>query len=383
MKMTDIVQLFSGICVVIDEDVNANEKTPNGIQKINQSLESNHFPILKYECIPDNDTISNWHSISFVILDWNLSGIHPIPHATILDNIEFIKLLKSICFVPLFIFSDEDPHTIEVTLSDQGINIQNNPIFIKRKDDIDTTEKLFSEITNWIKNTPSIYVLKEWEKVTREAKTRMLYDLSSVHPSWPSVLAESFNNDGGDTSWELTNSLQSNLSYRIEFPKFDEEILVTKQEGITKEEIRKILECERFIPNNKLPDYPFAGDIYFIENNYYVNIRPDCDIIRERKELYLLKGNVVDESNINSESDDRIVFYKGEFQEKNNNCYVGFINGKILQISLRKLTIKKWKEIKSNRQGRLLPPFITKIQQKYSAYIQRQGLPSIPKQAIM
>lgn len=380
--MTDIVQLFSGICVVIDEAINANEKVPNGIQKIYQSLESKHFPILKYESIPDNEIISNWHSISFVILDWNLSGLHPIPQATILDNIEFIKLLTSTCFVPLFIFSDEEPHTIEVALSEQGINVQNSPIFIKRKEDLDTTEKLFSEIMNWITNTPSIYVLKEWEKVTREAKTRMLYELSSVHPSWPSVLAESFDDDGGDISWELTNSLQSNLSYRIEFPEYDKQIIVSKQEGITKEEIRKILECERFIPNDKLPDYPFAGDIYLIDGNYYVNIRPDCDIIREKKDLFLLKGIVVDESKINSESEDRIVFYQGEFQEKINNCYVAFIYGKILRFSLRKISIKKWNEIKNNRQGRLLPPFITKIQQKFSAYIQRQSLPSIPEQAI-
>ena len=61
---------------------------------------------------------------------------------------------------------------------------------------------------------------------------------------------------------------------------------------------------------------------------------------------------------------------------------MAFVDGKILSFSLRKLSIKKWNEIKDNRQGRLLPPYITKIQQKYSAYIQRQGLPSIPKEAI-
>lgn len=55
---------------------------------------------------------------------------------------------------------------------------------------------------------------------------------------------------------------------------------------------------------------------------------------------------------------------------------------RILSFSLRKLSIKKWNDIKDCRCGRLLPPFITKIQQKYSSYIQRQGLPSIPKEAI-
>ena len=111
--MTDIIQLFSGIGVVIDEAVNAMEQIPNGIQKITQSIESNHIPLLKYENIPELDTLTNLHSISFLILDWNLSGIRPIPEATVNDNVEFIKRLHEICFVPLFIFSDEDPHAIE------------------------------------------------------------------------------------------------------------------------------------------------------------------------------------------------------------------------------------------------------------------------------
>lgn len=380
--MTDIIQLFSGIGVVIDEAINTKDNRPNGIQKIVQSLESKHIPLLLFEDLPDDEVISKLHSISFLILDWNLSGAQPIPKATIDDNIVFLQKLKETCFSPLFIFSDEDPHTIEVALSGNGITAENSPIFIKRKDELDTVEKLFGEIESWLKKTPSIYVLKEWEKATREAKTMMLTELSSIHPFWPSVLIKAIQDDGGDKNWELMNSLQNNLSYRIVFPKFDNDIIGLQKEGITKEEVRKIIECERFVPNNKLPDYPFAGDIYLIDDNYYINIRPDCDIIREKKDLYLLKGNVIEEAKINSNTDDKIVFSQGEFQEKINNCFVAFVDGKILCFSLRKLAIKKWNEVKSNRCGRLLPPFITKIQQKYSSYIQRQGLPSIPNQAI-
>lgn len=380
--MTDIIQLFSGIGVVIDEAIYAKESQPNGIQKIVQSIKDKDIPVLAYEELPTEEILSKLHSISFVILDWNLSGVQPIPQATIDDNIDFLQKLKEICFVPIFIFSDEDSHTIEVNLSEKGMTAQNSPIFIKKKDELNTAEKLFNEIEKWMKQTPSVYVMKEWEKATRKAKTTMMSDLSSIHPSWPSVLAESVQSDGGDWGWELMNSLQSNLSYRIAVPQFDNTIIEIKKEGITKEEIRRVLECERFIPNTKLPDYPFAGDIYLIDNCYYVNIRPDCDIIREKKDLYLLKGNVIDETKINSNANENIVFNQGSFQEKINNCIVAFVDGKILSFSLRKLTIEKWNDIKNKRQGRLLPPFITKIQQKYSAYLQRQGLPSIPKEAI-
>ena len=184
--MTNILELFSGIGVVIDEAIFEKGDTLNGIQKISQSLKENHIPLLEYDELPD-EFISQFHSVSFVVLDWNLSGERPIPDATINDNITFIRRLKDVCFAPLFIFSDENPHDIQVKLEECGLYTKNCPIFIKKKDELDTTEKLFLEIEVWLKQTPSIYVLKEWDKATREAKTNMLWALSSIHPAWPSV----------------------------------------------------------------------------------------------------------------------------------------------------------------------------------------------------
>ena len=182
--------------------------------------------------------------------------------------------------------------------------------------------------------------------------------------------------------------LQENLNYRLSYPSLD--INLIKQQdtaGITKEEIRKILECERFIPATSLPKHPFAGDVYYIDNVYYINIRPDCDVIRDaercNKDMYLLSGEVVDESKIgNTEDTDCITFDSGEFLEKNHCCYIAFINGIIIKLSLKELKILPWNSIKDKRIGRLLPPFITRLQQKYTYYLQRQGLPSIPKEAI-
>lgn len=324
----------------------------------------------------------HFHSVSFVVLDWNLSGVSPIPEATINDNIDFIRQLRESCFVPLFIFSDEDPHDIQVRLEESELYYANCPIFIKKKDELDTTEKLFSEIESWVKSTPSIYVLKKWEKTTLEAKTKMLWELSSIHSAWPGVLAKAIQDDGGDKPSELMRLLQNNLSYRLDYPQLDAEIIESQIDGVGKTELRRLLECERFIPQTILPNHPFAGDVYLLEEKYYLNIRPDCDIIRSPKDMYLLKGKVVDETKINSKDEDAILFDSGEFLEKKNCCYVAFVQGKILCFSLRDIVIKKWKDIKDHRIGRLLPPYITKIQQKYAAYLQRQGLPSIPEQAI-
>lgn len=381
--MTNIKELFSGIGVVIDEKIKEETRTPNGIQKIIASLKENHIPLLEYQELPD-ELIKQFHSISFLILDWNLSGTDIIPEATINDNIAFLKELRNVCYVPVFIFSDENIHDIEVALETHNINIAKDPIFIKKKNEVDTADKLFAEITDWLKKTPPAYLLKEWEKVNREAKTEMIWSLTDAHPAWPQILKENIDNDGGDKDYDLLNLLQNNLSYRINLIKLDDDILSQETIGkITKEDLRNILECERFISNDKLPDYPFAGDVYLKEDTYYINIRPDCDIIREQKDLYLLKGVFIDESNINKqESDENIPFVNGEFIEKKNCSYVAFIQGKIMKISYRKLCIDKWNNIKTCRIGRLLPPYISKIQQQYAAYLQRQGLPSIPNEAI-
>ena len=88
--MTDVLKLFSGIGVVIDDSIFDTRKILNGIQKITESLSKSNVPLLKYNELPD-DVISQFHSISFVILDWNLSGERPIADATVNDNIAVIK----------------------------------------------------------------------------------------------------------------------------------------------------------------------------------------------------------------------------------------------------------------------------------------------------
>ena len=44
------------------------------------------------------------------------------------------------------------------------------------------------------------------------------------------------------------------------------------------------------------------------------------------------------------------------------------------------LVIRKFREIKDKRIGRVLPPYITRIQQKCSQYIVREGTMPIPRE---
>jgi len=396
----DIKELFKGVAVVIDDKINDAESN-DLILKIIEKLEEENIPLLKYNDIPEDSAINHFNNINFVLLDWELfekpEGVYIDETPFIKNIINFIKKLKETTFVPVFIFSHLNADGIINKLEENGLydNRKTNFIFVKSKNEIvsDTDDnKLFDEIENWLKQTPSIYVLKEWEKSLNDAKNKLFWDFYNINHKWPSVLQKTFQDDGSDVNYELGNFIFKNIMAITEPIEFDKDILKIEDSDITKEEIRKVLEAERFIKNDSLPDIPFTGDLfkYRIDgedvdvDRYYLNIRPECDLARKSNpELYCIKGKIITEDSINSNNDDEISFKKGFFIEKANKTYAPFlVDGKIIEFTFNDIKIKKWNNIKNDRVGRILPPYITAIQQKYSFYLQRQGLPAIPEKAI-
>ena len=401
----DIKELLSGIAIIIDDKIK-EENSQDLILKIRDQLKENHISILEYKDLPDDSEIPNFKNISFILLDWELferpePGM-PIDEAPFINNnIKFLKLIKKVGFTPVFIFSNQPPNSIIRKLSEEDLYNEdsNNYIFIKRKQDLlseDNDNLLLTEIENWLKETPSMYVLKEWENSLNKAKRDLFWTFYEINPKWPSVLQKTLKDDGSDVNYELGNFIYKNISARTAQIPFDDDILNQEDDNISTKDIRKVLEAERFIKNNALPDKPCTGDLFecevdvegLKEKKYYLNIRPECDIaIRPNRtsnpELYCLKGSKLDERKINSEDENnKVSFENGNFIEKINNTYISFINGKIIEFLFKDLKIKKWNAIKDKRIGRLLPPYITKVQQRYSFYLQRQGLPAIPKKAI-
>ncbi len=406
----DIKKLFSGIAIIIDDNIK-KENSGDLILKIRDQLKKKHIPILEYEDLPDDKEICNFKNINFILLDWYLfenleSRVKINEQLFIKNNIEFLKKIKNVGFIPVFIFSNQEPRSIIEKLSGEDIynESSNNNVFIKRKQDLlseDNDNLLFAEIEKWLKGTPSMYVLKKWEYSLSKAKRKLFWDFYEINPNWPSVLQKTFTDDGSDVNYELGNFIYKNLSARAEQIIFDDNILDQEDDNISKQDIRKVLEAERFIKNGALPDKPCTGDLFeydfddngLKEKRYYLNIRPECDIVRPKNpELYCLECRIISDESINSEK----LFNRGSFAEKVNNAYIPFINnGEIIKVCFRNMKIFKWKEklkdkndketgkmFKETRIGKLLPPYITKVQQRYSFYLQRQGLPAIPEKAI-
>jgi hypothetical protein len=391
--MNNVLDLFKGVGVIID-DALANPNSDDVIWKIKKHFEDKHIPILPYKELPSNESVTNFHTVSFLLLDWDLYGAQmglgvSKPQTAADDNIEFIKQFNSICFAPIFIFSNENTDGIKNRLIQDGLydTSKSNHIFVEPKGNVKQARTLFSKIKTWLQKTPSMYVLKEWECSLSKAKRDLFWDFYSANPNWTNILKQTFKTDGVDENHELSALVYKNLIARTNPPAFDEKILNKNIKRIPKEDLRKVLECERFLKNDKLSDSPATGDIFKENKNYYINIRPDCDILRKGDEvlLYCLKGEVVKEQNINAKKNSKIIFHNGEFIEKNCHVYISFIDdGKIVEFKFNKDIVQyKWEEIKDKRIGRLLPPYITRLQQKHSFYLQRQGVPAIPKKAII
>jgi hypothetical protein len=199
---------------------------------------------------------------------------------------------------------------------------------------------------------------------------------------------KTYKKDGVDPSIEIGDLLTRNLYARMSPFYFDGSILGKEYSEIDKTELRLILQGERYVKREYFQkDDKQPGDL-FKENDengnriYWLNIRAQCDLLRNSNpDVYCLKGIIIDESLINSNEGPK--FLKGQFIERVDNVIIAFIDeGVIVEFLLHDLEKFKWNDKKENRTGRILPPYINKIQQKYAVYLERQGLPRIPEDVI-
>lgn len=402
----DIKELFKGIVLVIDDEI--NEKSAS-INQIVSQLESENLSLLKTDCLPDIKVIASLHNLSFVLLDWQLfdvgedisrMGLSELQSSNDEQILDFLEELMKVCFCPIFIFTTLPSENIISKLEKRALynSSKMDMFFIKHKDSVKDKGKVFEELSNWISTNPVIYLLKYWDNAYQFAKENLFIDFQKSSSNWVSVLWNTLKEDGDsdfEIATELFDILQKTIANRITVPQLERTILES-QSDCKKDEIIRIIEQTKFIENKKLNDMQAnTGDIFFDsqENLYYINIRPQCDLLRcKNPELYCLKGKALnlklqrdncyineDDITDGNKGKNEYIFSQGEFVEKKNNCIISYINsGKIIEFKFKKLIIKKWDDLKTKRIGKLLPPFITNIRQKYATYIEREGIPRLP-----
>ena len=385
----ELKDLLSGIAVVIDDKIEDDrDEDPDRILEIVNQLEQGwNLPFYKAIKIPPKDTWPNLlQAASFILLDWKLwpnssSELEKL-------NIEFIEQAKDY-FVPVLIFTNEDPEDIKIKLPDdiyQEETAEKSFVFVQRKEELLHGGELgLSAIEQWMEKNASVYALKTWERVFHAAKKDLFSSMYARSPDWPKVFWKAYKADDVDPSSSLTHLINDNLRGRMRTDAFEAKTLEAAPAEVPQEDLQELIGEISFqddVPANEIG----CGDLFRTsEKGYLLNIRPDCDCVprggqrMDRVELYCIEGEEMSDEELKDSHQVRL----GQFEEKIGESIAFSIHErKSVRFRFRKLRIKRFAELKSQRIGRLLHPYLTRIQQRYALYLQRQGLPRIPEAAV-
>jgi len=384
--------LIRGVGVVIDDHVFDN--TNDDIKRLIKNIEAKGFPLVKYDKIPEraNRIIGNLGNVAFLIMDWELqqtfievqSGVS-VPQGLIgsteKDVIRFVRQFRRSCVAPVFIFTNRGEDRDEI-LRKLG-SAASAGVLIKDKAEISSA--VIKLMESWLYQCPSSYVLKMWNNVYDDAQHQMFRDFYKKHEKWPIPLYWAYENDDDDPRRAMTELLMRNIGGRMRNMPLDERHLPKDQRLSIPQTLRSVLELSVVVPIAS-EEKEGCGDLYLQRDNqgplYQLNIRCDCDLCHSKNpELILLNGREVSPKTITEKN----LFSESTGFERPMNCaYVFPVNGgKCVCFKFNDFKRIKAKEVSSREKiGRLLPPYITDIRQRHAQWLQREGFPKIPIQAV-
>ncbi len=382
---------FKGIAVVIDDEVESEAE----IDEIVKAIRDAGGHVVTMKALPDEASdLDNLAGAAFFILDWNLTGQ---PHGVKLPEAleveerrkkgEFLSKLQNARHAPVFIFTNEDPDTVR-----EALNViypgGSSHILIEKKEVVGN--RVYETLNEWAKGRPSVITLKSWEQENHKAVNTVFKDLHDRDDHWPVFLWKMFQDDHVIAPDELGRLITRLVTSRMHAPKLDLDSFVealdkqfeTNPAGY-KKALTAVLEGERFLRNERLDPESFStGDVFVETNNqgvktYYVNLRAECDCIKHPDtspgHMHLLSGREVTDVSVDP------VF--GQVLEQHNEAIVfAMVEGKHIRFSFKPAL--KFKEYNATwrgyRIGRLLPPFLTRLLERYASYFQRPGIPRVP-----
>ena len=392
----DLKDLLSGIAVVIDDriDVDADDDgdvAEDSIVKIVQRLEQEwNLPCYRASSMPPEET---WPGLlqtaSFVLLDWKLwpNAASQLERAGIEKNVRFLEQAKDY-FVPVFIFTNENPEDIEVHLPSTIYHEETADksfLFIQQKDTLLSGGSLnLGAVEQWMRGNASVYALKAWNRTFLAARKELFGSMYARSADWPKVFWKAYEDDGVDPGSSLTHLINDNLRGRMRTGSFDPDVLAGVGEDVSREDLRALIAEVSFQSKEAMPDNEIrCGDLFRRpKGKFLLNIRPDCDCVPRDTEggevdLYCIEGKRISDARLGRK------VQHGQIVEGIAECIIFAVcEGRSVRFDFKKLRVEKFKEMKQHRVGRVLHPYLTRLQQRYALFLQRQGLPRIPEGAL-
>ncbi|MBB3885308.1 hypothetical protein ABQE95_01360 [Xanthomonas campestris pv. campestris] len=410
--------LFKGIAVVIDDGLKgAPRDGPDGIEAIVKAIHDAGSHAVMLDTLPTRDEeLDNFANAAFFVMDWNLHGskldeveegqagdaAHPDFNLRGLDigglkdeyeqeNVDFLTKLRERRHAPVFIFTNEDVVHVTEVLRDGGLIGENLGSHILVKSKRDVGENLFNVLEEWIKQTPSALVLKQWERHQTLAVNQLFKEFHDQHKYWPVIFWNSFKQDGVSPAPELGELITRLVAARMKplsanLDEFSDAAMehFGANDAKYRQALHEVLQAERLLPNDLLEDDSYStGDLFFDQNGnaprYFLNIRAACDCIKRegysQPDLYLIRGTIVEGEELAKLARPDL----GNFHESDVETIVFALHqGRSVVFKFRTLAIKPINKLHGVRVGRMLAPFLTRVTQRFGAYSHRSGLPRIP-----
>ena len=185
---------------------------------------------------------------------------------------------------------------------------------------------------------------------------------------WPRVFWKSYDDDHADPSASLTSLINDSLTGRMRMDAFEREHLGGEHGEVAGHELRGLIAEASFRPKELLPrDEVKSGDLYKRDGKkYLLNLRPDCDCIPRN-------GGAADGVSVHCIEGERLkptelrkLYKDGHFEERVFQSVVFAVaNGDSILFDFTRLMVMQYGDVKECRVGRLLHPYVTRIQQRY------------------
>ena len=395
--------LLAGIAVVIDDALgdSAEEEAesmegPDRIGEIVDWFENEwDLPFVKSATMPERSVWSKLlDSASFVLLDWKLWADdigEEEKQRNIAESIDFVRSARD-RLVPVFIFTNEDPDDVVYQLPEDvydNAGAGQSFLLVERKLDLwsDGSFKT-AGLEAWVRGNASVYALKVWNRVVDSAKNELFAAMCRRSMDWPRIFWKTYKADLAEPSASLTNLISDSLRGRMRMDAFEEDHLGEEQGEVSEEELRGLIGDTSFRKADVLlGDEVRSGDLFAsVKNNrYWLNLRPDCDCIPRdggdvgEVELYCVRGKRMRPTEL------RDRFKNGHFEERVSQSVVFAVldGGRSILFDFAQFQVWKYADLRERRIGRLLHPYITRVQQRYGHFVQRQALPRVPDSAVV
>jgi len=310
----NVKELFTGIAVVVDDDV---DNPSAGITDIIECIED-RFDItcLKLSTRPRCESVKSLSEVTMIILDWildpliepadgNLLSVQPgsaLERANAEDNIKLIKTVLEETLVPIFIVTDNPKEAREV-LEKNEISVVDGRVSVMGKRDLRKTTALENKLEGWLTHNRETYVLKEWENTAKNAKVDFFRAFGKEEAKWADILWARIKKDDESDCVNmfgeyLTRCVVNRMDdFTFDSTVFEEGYEITADSGKI---ISSLVNAEKLKKLDSFPDHPRAGDLYYCHNEenksyrFLLNIRADCDTTRAKHPIvYCIKGQSV------------------------------------------------------------------------------------------